>query len=264
MFGGVSKMQIQEFPKALQMLLVGMDCEINNIGRSTAGVYKYYNSKISYYLKIQPILHGLHREYEIMKWLDEKLPVPRMVYFNSYKGFEYLLMTEIKGEILCSECFLNNPEKAVKLLANGIKILQTIPIETCVFDNSLEIKLKEALYNIENNLVDMDDWEKVNRFDSPMELLKYLENNKPKELELSFTHGDYCLPNILADGDKVNGFIDLGRGGIGDIYQDVALCVRSLKHNFSTDDYTDLFFKYLEMEPNWEKVDYYILLDELF
>ena len=60
-------MKIQEFPRELQILLNGMDCEANNIGRSTAGVYKYYNSKISYYLKIQPICHGLHREYKIME-----------------------------------------------------------------------------------------------------------------------------------------------------------------------------------------------------
>ena len=257
-------MQIKEFPKDLQIYLAGMDCEANNIGRSTAGVYKYYNSEISYYLKVQPIHHGLHREYEIMEWLDGKLPVPRMIYFNTYKGFDYLLMTEIKGDIMCSEYFLNNPEKSVELLVDGIKTLKSIPIENCLFDNNLELKLKEALYNIENNLVDMDDWEERNRFRSPIELLRYLEDNKPKEIELSFTHGDYCLPNILSNRDKVNGFIDLGRGGTADIYQDIALCIRSFKHNFKTDDYTDLFFKYLEMEPNWQKVDYYILLDELF
>lgn len=53
-------------------------------------------------------------------------------------------------------------------------------------------------------------------------------------------------------------------GGIADTYQDIALCVRSLKHNFGTDEYTELLFKHLDMEPDWERIDYYILLDELF
>lgn len=76
-------------------------------------------------------------------------------------------------------------------------MLQSIPIENCPFDNSLQIKLREALFNIENDLVDMDDWEENNRFKTPMELLEYLKQNQPKEITLSFTHGDYCLPNIF-------------------------------------------------------------------
>lgn len=143
-------------------------------------------------------------------------------------------------------------------------MLQSICIENCILDNSLDIKLKEALYNIENNLVDMGDWEDDNEFKTPMELLEYLKQNKPKESTLSFTHGDYCLPNILGKNKKISGFIDLGRGGIADIYQDIAICVRSLKHNYETERYTDIFFKHLGMEVNREKIEYYILLDELF
>ena len=97
-----------------------------------------------------------------------------------------------------------------------------------------------------------------------MELLIYLKQNKPKDARLSFTHGDYYLPNILAKHGKISGFIDLGRDGIADVYQDIALCVRSLKHNYGIEDYTDLFLKYLGIQPNWKKIEYYILLDELF
>ncbi|CAK7086415.1 APH(3') family aminoglycoside O-phosphotransferase [Tissierella sp.] len=257
-------MDIQQYPKDLRLLLDGMLYEADNIGRSTAGVYRYYNDKLSYYLKVQPTFNELEKEHEIMEWLQHKLPVPRKIYFKSYGGFDYLLMTEIEGEMICSDYFLNNPEEAVRLLADGIKMLQSISIEDCPFDNSLETKLKEALYNIENNLVDISDWEENNRFDTPMELLEYLRNNQPKEFTPAFTHGDYCLPNIFSKDNKISGFIDLCRSGIADIYQDIALCVRSLKHNFGTDDYIDLFFKHLGIQPDWEKVEYYILLDELF
>ena len=34
-------MNIQQFPKDLQTLLDGMICEVDDIGRSTAGVYRY-------------------------------------------------------------------------------------------------------------------------------------------------------------------------------------------------------------------------------
>ena len=56
-------------------------------------------------------------------------------------------------------------------------------------------------------------------------------NNQPKE-ELVFTHGDYCLPNSFIKDNKTVGFIDLGNAGIADKWQDLALCIRSLEHNF--------------------------------
>lgn len=257
-------MNIRDYPPKLQTLLNGMHCEEDSIGRSTAGVYRYFNNKTSYYLKIQPTLQGLETEKNIMEWLQNRLQVPKKIYFESYNSLDYFLMTEIEGEMLCSDYFSDNPKESVGLLADGIKMLQSISIEDCPFDNGLETKLEEALHNIENNLVDMDDWEENNRFKTPMELLNYLKQNRPKDVELSFTHGDYCLPNILAKDGEISGFIDLGRGGIADIYQDIALCVRSLKHNYGTEDYTDLFFKHLRIGPNWEKIEYYILLDELF
>ncbi len=45
--------------------------------------------------------------------------------------------------------------------------------------------------------------------------------------------GAYCLPNIFMKDNKVSGYIDLGRGGLADKYQDIALCYRSLLHNYS-------------------------------
>jgi kanamycin kinase/aminoglycoside 3'-phosphotransferase-3 len=87
--------------------------------------------------------------------------------------------------------------------------------------------------------------------------------NKPKE-DLVFSHGDYCLPNIFLEGGEITGFIDLGRAGIADKWQDIALAIRSLEYNLKSDKYIDLFFRYLEIEPDYEKIKYYILLDELF
>ena len=87
---------------------------------------------------------------------------------------------------------------------------------------------------------------------------------------MTFTHGDYCLPNVFIDGITVTGFIDVDRGGLADKWQDITLCVRSLGYNLreadqtEKDQYIRLLFSCLSVEPNWEKIDYYILLDELF
>lgn len=109
----------------------------------------------------------------------------------------------------------------------------------------------------------MSDWEEDSAFNSPEELYKYLISNQPDE-EIVFSHGDYCLLNVFFNEGNVTGFIDLGRAGMADKWQDIALCVRSLQYNLQNNKYTDLLFKYLEIEPDYEKIKYYILLDELF
>ena len=64
----------------------------------------------------------------------------------------------------------------------------------------------------------------------------------------------------------------LGKTGIGDKWNDIALCYRSLKHNFDgtyggkvyAKFNPDMLFEKLAIKPNWEKINYYLLLDELF
>ena len=256
-------MEYKEYPKGLRDILKGMNCEKDKIGKSSSKVLRYYDDKKSYYLKVESN-YEIKREAEIMDWLKGRLPVPEKVYFESSGEYHYLLMTELKGLMLSSDYYLNRPEETVKLLAEGIRMLQSLPIDNCPFDARLEKKLKLAEDNIINGLVDTSTWEEDNNFSSPEELLEYLKNKKPKNTTLSFTHGDYTLSNIFAKDGKVIGFIDLGRGGVGDIYQDIALAVRSLKHKFTTDAYIDLFFRYLDMEADLQRINYYILLDELF
>ena len=49
----------------------------------------------------------------------------------------------------------------------------------------------------------------------------------------TFIHGDFCLPNIFADDSGLTGLIDLGRAGVADKWQDIAICYRSLSNNYS-------------------------------
>ncbi len=64
---------------------------------------------------------------------------------------------------------------------------------------------------------------------------------------------------------KTSGFIDFGRAGISDRYQDIALAVRSCIRNFQTDCYIPLFLQeYGITNPDVSKITYYRLLDKLF
>jgi len=49
---------------------------------------------------------------------------------------------------------------------------------------------------------------------------------------LAFTHGDYCLPNVITVVPRLSGVIDWDHGGLADPYVDLASCLWSLKYNY--------------------------------
>lgn len=263
-------------PEAIMSLVEGFTFEIDEIGRSESKVYRVSNENTVYFLKTGTSIELL-REANILRWLKGRVPVPEVVSYvcerpeegSNEKARYYILMTAAPGIMVCENITGDENEEnrleTVRVLAEGIKLMQGIDISECPFDRSLNNELAAALYNIENNLVDMDDFAE-NSFKSPVHLYNYLCDNRFPE-ELCFSHGDFCLPNIFKNNGRISSFIDLGRGGIADKWQDIALCVRSLRYNFSdrpTDKYVDLFFEHLGIEPNEKKIEYYILMDELF
>ena len=226
-------------------------------------------------LKIRTIDEEAENEYLMMKWLRGKLIIPEVLVYEKNNGRSYLLMSRISGVMACDDFYMGNPDLLIELLAKAIHMLWEVDITDCPSVINLDKKLEMAKYNVEHDLVDMENVQPDTfgreGFNNPQELLDWLIGNRPKE-DLVLSHGDFCLPNIFFSEDKVSGFIDLGKICVADRYQDIALCYRSLTNNFD-DSYrgrvreklnTDSFFKELGIEPNWKKIRYYILLDELF
>jgi len=54
-------------------------------------------------------------------------------------------------------------------------------------------------------------------------------------------HGDYCLPNIIMQNYNLQGFVDLGTGGVGDRHYDLFWSIWTLNYNLKTDKYKDIF-----------------------
>ena len=236
----------------------------DDIGCSDSKIYRFDNDMI---LKTELSGYNSNMEYLMMKWLQGKLPVPKIIEFCTAGSYNYLLMSKMDGAMSCDEYYLKNPVELVHLLANGLKMLWAIDIKDCPHINDTDNRLKFARLRIDSNLIDIDNFEPETFLEYGFEnlegLYKYLIDNKPNQ-ELVFSHGDYCLPNIFLNKHGVSGFIDLGNCGAADKWQDIALCVRSLEHNLGNKDYTDLLFEELCIKRDNDKIGYYILLDELF
>ena len=163
----------------------------------------------------------------------------------------------------------------VTILADAIRMIWSIDVSDCPRSRDMDAELREARYRVEHNLVNMDLVEPETfgpgGFRDPPALLDWLENHRPI-YEPVLSHGDLCLPNILIDHGRVSGLIDLGEMGIGDKWRDIALCWRSLRWNAAgvyggrvyPDARSELLFEALGLAPDYEKLRYYLLLDELF
>lgn len=263
-------MNTLQFPPKIASLLSKQTYQTDDIGMSDASVLLFQDMV----LKIQADEEEAENEYRMMNWLRGRLPVPEALAFEKDGQNCWLLMSRCAGEAACSEKYMLNPEKQAKLLAQGLKNLWRVDIKDCPSDCRLKHKLAQASYNVEHGLVDMENTEPgtfgENGFRTPARLLQWLYDNQPEE-EPVLSHGDYCLPNIFLSEHEIN-FIDLGKTGIADKWCDIALCYRSLSHNYNgvyhgrtyagLDE--QLLFRELGLEPDWDKIRYYILLDELF
>ena len=69
-------------------------------------------------------------------------------------------------------------------------------------------------------------------------------------------HGDYCLPNVLIDGDRFH-YLDVGEAGVGDRYVDIVAAIWSLRHNYGRGSVATLLDGYGLRRPNRRKLAAY-------
>lgn len=239
--------------------------EKDTVGMSAATVYRCDIEGTAVYLKkidekYAQTTYSVKREAEVMLWLDGKLNVPKVIEYGEKESSEYLIMTEIKGKSI--DDFAEEPIPYITYLANAIKLLHSVDISNCPFSSRIDMRLEELDYLLKNNLADTNasNWEDSTEFTDPQELYEWLCDNKPQE-ELVFSHGD--ISNLMIQNDEIF-FFDLARCGIADKWLDISMCVREIRHFYHNPDLEKLFFEMLGLEPDWEKINYYLLLDEMF
>lgn len=246
----------------------GMWQEIT-VGASSDSVFRITHPRLpTYYLKVAtyPFEQELLAEKARLEWLQGRLPVPSIVASATDSQCTYLLLSEIQGLMSFDEHFAQDIPTVVPLLAQGLRMLHELDITDCPFDMKLSYKIPLAQARVRAGLVDEEDLDEQRRGMHADDLIQQLLERQPKTEDLVFTHGDYCLPNILINPSTMHlsGFIDLGRAGIADRYQDLALAARSLPRNFGPGWEPLLWEAYGLKAVDVDKVEFYQLLDEFF
>ena len=265
-------MERDNIPQCIMQLIAGKPYELDETGMSGSTIMIFDDMV----LKIEEDRGEEDPAVLMMRWLKGKLPVPEVLSYEKEGGYRYLLMTKIPGEMSCNDHYHEHPDELLKILSDALRMFWEVDISGCPVTRDLDAELKEARYRIDKGLVDIEDSEpgtfgENGSFKDPEDLYQWLDNNRPA-FEPVLSHGDFCLPNIFIKDGKVSGFIDVGRAGICDKWKDIALCYRSLMHNFDgtfggkvyPDFKPDMLFEQLGIGPDRDKIRYYILLDELF
>lgn len=217
-----------------------------------------------------PTDRPLFDEAERLGWMHAVgLSVPAVLQYHEWKGREYLLLTAVPGMDASVPQPAERHGAIIAALAAGLRTLHATNISACPFDHSRRVRVAAAEARVRNGLVREDDFDAVRQGRTAADLYAELVANPPATEDRTFTHGDYCLPNvILADdgggGFRVTGFVDCANAGIADRYQDLALCARSVAFNFGPEWVSTLFARYGLERVDERKLAYYQLLDEFF
>jgi aminoglycoside phosphotransferase len=261
------KLQREQLPAELTAAIAGYTWQRITGGWSTAEVVRLESPhRPTLFLKAEA--RGgegeLRAERARLEWIGERLPVPRVRLFAADAACDYLLTREIPGIDASDALHGRDIERLVALLADGMRRIHRLPIAACPFDHGLEARIAAARERMRRGLVDEEDFDAICQGRTAEDLFQEILRTRPAGEDLVFTHGDYCLPNILLDGGQLSGFIDWGRAGVADRYQDLALAARSLAHNFGAAGVPQLFEAYGIPLPNSDKIAFYQLLDEFF
>ena len=249
--------------KKVEEFLDNSEYEEINIGYSNTQVFHIIKNKEDYFLKVGKKEY-LNDEYSKLKYLQDKLPVPKITFREIYDDIEYLITTKIPGEMVCSDYYMKHQSEGIDIIVEAFKLLYNVDICNCPINVSLDYKLSIAESNIRKGLIKDEniDEKELERFGSAQGVLDYLKKNKFAE-DLCFSHWDISLPNIFADDGKFSGFIDVGDCGIADRWFDIAIVIRSIIRNFG-EEYVQEFLDKLGFDYDKFKFDYYMLLMQLY
>lgn len=244
---------LNPFPPDLADLLSDFSLIPITVGMSGSRVYQAG----PYMLKTTSAYSTAEQEAERLRWLDGILPVPEVVWNDR----DYLLMTRMDGKPL-HELPISG-HAAAELLGNAVRMWHLTQMEDRRYSTTNRDWLELVRVRVQNHEVDQAEFEEMFADRTPADLLSEAESLWQENNENTLIHGDFCMPNILFEGDSVVGFVDAGWACFGDPYHDLALAERSLRHNFG-DGHADAFWKaYGIRERNERLMQFHSIVDEL-
>lgn len=252
-------------PLAWRERLAGYDAAPQTIGKSGDDVVRLARDAVPLLFLKSEAMHPLSQvpdEAERLRWLRAQgMPCPEVVDFTTEAGRHWLLMRALPGRDFASAPEIA-PEHLVALAANALRRLHSLDPQHCPFDHRPGLRVRLARQRLDAGRVDAEDLDEPG---GDLEALyARLCQTIPFELDLVVTHGDASMPNLMVSADgSFTGFIDCGRLGVADRWQDLAIAMESIAYNFG-DTHVLPFLARYGTPLDVDKRDWHRLLDEFF
>jgi len=254
-------------PPGLAPLVGGRRWFRDQIGQSGCGVYRLaLDGEEDLYLKMAAAgtLSDLVDEMARLRWLGGYLPVPPLHGFGLEAGGGWMLTGRLPGHT-AYQLLEADPASAPALagaLVRFLRRLHAIPVARCPFNADHALRLAAAKERMNAGLVEEDEFDEARLGKSAQAVWDEMLAAMPAAFDRVVTHGDFSLDNLLVvDGDVI-GCIDLGRVGIADPWQDLAILWHSLAE-FGEEAAAVMLQAYgIALDP--ARLDFHLRLDEFF
>ena len=161
-------------------------------------------------------------------------------YFSADK--DYMLTERVLGEDCTYYKYAEEPIRLCDTIATLLRQLHETSFAGCPIQNHTKLYFDTVDTNYKAGVFDSSYIDEALKHLNADEAYKYICERKNALKNNVLLHGDYCLPNIMLDGFKFSGFIDVGNGGVGDRHVDLFWGAWTLNFNLKTDMYRDRFF----------------------
>lgn len=228
------------------------------------------------YVKVAAATYGLSGEADRLAWLAGRgIPVPRIVERGTDGDVAWLVTEAVPGRPAAERLPEDRRPAVAEALADITAALHELPVADCPFDRSLAVTEPQAVRNIHEGLVALEDLDEERAGWSGERLLETLHRTRPASEDLVVTHGDLTPENVLIDPEtcRVTGLIDVVRVGRADRHADLAIALRELASEddpwFGPECAERFVARYLQrvagkVTVDEDRLEFYRLLDEFF
>lgn len=213
--------------------------------------YRLHREGETRFLKLHPTGSTIPDEAVRVRWAGEFLPVPRLIEYGSDGDYDWLLTEGLPGATAeLSPLAADDPRALVIALGEGMRAFhEAVPVRECPFDFTIPTALAHVRGRLAAGLIDEAAVEK-------------LVASAPTVEDEVVCHGDFCLPNVMFDGGKATGYLDLGWLAVSDRWTDLATCAMSCDMNLGP-GYGDLLFESYGVALDEDRRAWYRLLYDL-
>jgi kanamycin kinase len=125
-----------------------------------------------------------------------------------------------------------NPASVVRASGAGLRAFHRLPVETCPFSWSTEVRLAEIRRRAAAGKIRRANWHPSHRGLELHQVLARLADPPPID-QLVVCHGDACTPNTIIDDEgNWSGHVDVGALGVADRWADLAIATWSVQWKF--------------------------------